>query len=261
MLAVVAYRMGLDGIDAVIRYLDDFLFVEGSERAGHASLAAAMHISDKLGPVNPDKTEGPAQRITFLASCSTPPRRQWCTPERVAELTALLHQFVAGPSTHRLPVRQQHHRRLRHAAAYTRPPLQEVRHRLGARREGPDLLTAVYADSHKFTTVPLFLSVVAQYGRERWGKDYCLPRCQSFTAALTGMRHYYGPSTVSSPMAALTLADLRAIVSVLGTGDYEFARDRCAFTFDFFALHQRVRQWRPAAAPCPAHQRRQISLS
>ena len=97
-------------------------------------------------------------------------------------------------------------------------------------------LTAAYADSHKFTTVPLFLSAVAQFVRERWGTHYRLPRSQSFTAALTGMRHYYGPSTVSSPMAALTLADLRAIVSVLGTGDYESARDRCAFTFAFFAL-------------------------
>ena len=99
MLAVVAYRMGLDGIDAVIRYLDDFLFVEGSERAGHASLAAAMHIFNEFGlVVNPDKTEGPAQRITFLGVLfDSTSQTVACTPERVAELTTLLLQSVAGP--------------------------------------------------------------------------------------------------------------------------------------------------------------------
>jgi hypothetical protein len=100
MLAVVAYRMGLDGVDALIRYLDDFLFVEGSERAGHSSLAAAMRVFDAFGlVVNPDKTEGPAQRITFLGVLfDSTTQTVACTPERVAELLSLLRESVAHRS-------------------------------------------------------------------------------------------------------------------------------------------------------------------
>ena len=50
------------------------------------------------------------------------------------------------------------------------------------------------------------------------------------------MRHYYGPSTVNTPKKALTQADLQAIASLLDLGDYEDARDWCAFTFAFFGL-------------------------
>ena len=100
MLAVVAYRMGLDGVDALIRYLDDFLFVEGSERAGHSSLAAAMQVFDEFGlVVNPEKTEGPSQRITFLGVLfDSTTQTVACTPERVVELISLLRESVARRS-------------------------------------------------------------------------------------------------------------------------------------------------------------------
>jgi hypothetical protein len=97
-------------------------------------------------------------------------------------------------------------------------------------------VTAVFADSHKFTTVPLFLSAAARYGRQRWGADFLLPRGPAFEAAFTGMRHFYGPSTVSTPKAALTLSNLRAFAPLLDLSVYEDARDWCAFLFAFFAL-------------------------
>jgi integrase len=50
------------------------------------------------------------------------------------------------------------------------------------------------------------------------------------------MRHYYGPSTVSTPKAALALSDLRSVAPLLDLTAYEDARDWCAFLFAFFAL-------------------------
>ena len=50
------------------------------------------------------------------------------------------------------------------------------------------------------------------------------------------MRHYYGPSTVSTPKAALTESDLHEICSLLDVSIYAQARDRCAFTFAFLGL-------------------------
>ena len=94
----------------------------------------------------------------------------------------------------------------------------------------------MYADAHKFTTVPLFLSAAAEFGRQRWGANYRLPRAAAFNAAFTGMRHYYGPATVSSPKAALTLSDLGAIAPHLDIACYDDARDWCAFLFAFFGL-------------------------
>ena len=100
MLAVVAYRMGLDGVDALLRYLDDFLFVEGSEAVGHTTLATAMRVFDDFGlVVNPEKTEGPSQRITFLGVLfDSTTQTVACTPERVVELSSLLRESVARRS-------------------------------------------------------------------------------------------------------------------------------------------------------------------
>lgn len=100
MLAVVAYHMGFDGVDALIRYLDDFLFIDGTERASHASLATAMRILDDFGlVVNPEKTEGPSQRITFLGVLfDSTTQTVACTPERVVELISLLRESVSRRS-------------------------------------------------------------------------------------------------------------------------------------------------------------------
>ena len=97
LLAVVAYAMSLDGVDALVRYLDDFLFIDGEERANHASLASALRVFDTFGlVVNPEKTEGPAQRITFLGVLfDSTTQTVACTPERVAELLTLLRDAVS----------------------------------------------------------------------------------------------------------------------------------------------------------------------
>ena len=55
------------GIDAVIHYIDDFLFVVESESDAHRVLADALALCARLGvPMSVDKTEGPCQSLTFL---------------------------------------------------------------------------------------------------------------------------------------------------------------------------------------------------
>jgi hypothetical protein len=98
LLSVVAYYLRLHGVDALVRYLDDFLFINKDEASGQLALALAQRTFDAFGlVVNPDKTEGPAQRLTFLGiafdsiACTLS-----CTRERVDELLTLLADAVKG---------------------------------------------------------------------------------------------------------------------------------------------------------------------
>lgn len=55
------------GIGCVIHYVDDFLIVTQSKEEAQRALSAALALCEQLGlPVSPEKTEGPAQRLTFL---------------------------------------------------------------------------------------------------------------------------------------------------------------------------------------------------
>lgn len=96
LLSVVAYSLQLQGVDALIRYLDDFLFINNDEPSSRLTLELAQRTFDDFGlVVNPDKTEGPAQRLTFLGiefdsiACTLS-----CTHERVQELIGLLTNAI-----------------------------------------------------------------------------------------------------------------------------------------------------------------------
>lgn len=94
LLSVIAHELSKGGA-RFVRYLDDFLFIASSQEELSSVLLAAQSTFAAFGLlVNPDKTEGPLQRISFLGvqldslACTLS-----CTPERVAELTALLRQL------------------------------------------------------------------------------------------------------------------------------------------------------------------------
>ena len=99
LLSVVRYRMHMLGMDDLVRYLDDFLFINDCEAAGRQSIMAAESVFDSFGlVVNPDKTEGPSQRIAFLGvQFDSVAQTIACTPERIEELIALLEAPLAHP--------------------------------------------------------------------------------------------------------------------------------------------------------------------
>jgi hypothetical protein len=55
------------GIEVVVHYIDDFLFVVKLKETGVAQLRRALQICERLGlPMAVEKTEGPTTRLTFL---------------------------------------------------------------------------------------------------------------------------------------------------------------------------------------------------
>jgi hypothetical protein len=96
------------------------------------------------------------------------------------------------------------------------------------------LAVILYAQSHKPTTIPLFVSAVADWTRQRWGVE--LPRHRQFDAVMASLRNLYGDNNVNTPKAALTVDDLVAIHSRLDTRYFEHARDWCACLIAFFGL-------------------------
>jgi hypothetical protein len=92
LLSVVASELAYVGISRQLRYLDDFLFVDHDEQSSQLSLGTALRVMTDFGlVVNPDKTEGPAQRLAFLGiQLDSTEQTLSCTPERLTELRSLL---------------------------------------------------------------------------------------------------------------------------------------------------------------------------
>ena len=92
LLSVVAFALHQYGA-RFSRYLDDFLFVEPTSTKLAATLQAARQVFTSFGlVVNPDKTEGPTQQITFLGiQLDSLGQTLSCTAQRVSELLSLLH--------------------------------------------------------------------------------------------------------------------------------------------------------------------------
>jgi hypothetical protein len=86
------------------------------------------------------------------------------------------------------------------------------------------LVVAAYAEHHKITTVNSFLSALEELTRASFGLEARLPRGRLFAETLTGVQNYYG-NAVSTPKAALTLDDLRAVAQQLDRSHFEHARD------------------------------------
>jgi hypothetical protein len=99
LLSVVAHRLSASALAHLVRYLDDFLFITLSRAAMATTLATAQHILSDFGlVVNPDKTEGPAQQLSFLGiQLDSVAQTLSCTPARLEELRSLLADAVSTP--------------------------------------------------------------------------------------------------------------------------------------------------------------------
>lgn len=98
LLSVIEFdlvqRQGL----TLVRYLDDFLIVAPSADVAHRQLSTALATFAHYGlVVNPSKTEGPAQVITFLGvQLDSIHMTLSVTEERVVELRDLIGSFLAS---------------------------------------------------------------------------------------------------------------------------------------------------------------------
>jgi len=95
LLSVVQFALAEKGITD-IRYLDDFFLIGKSEKDMARQLLLAQSVIRQFGlVVNPDKTEGPAQRLSFLGVLlDSVNQTVSCTPERVEELTTMLRSLL-----------------------------------------------------------------------------------------------------------------------------------------------------------------------
>ena len=95
LLSVVNFALSELGVRDV-RYLDDFFLIAASEEDMARHLLLAQSAIRQFGlVVNPDKTEGPAQSLSFLGvQLDSVAQTVSCTPARVEELTALLRSLL-----------------------------------------------------------------------------------------------------------------------------------------------------------------------
>lgn len=98
LLSVVNYALNKAGI-CDVRYLDDFFLIARTCALMRQQLRTAQRIISLFGlVVNPDKTEGPSQTLSFLGvQLDSISQTVSCTPARVTELTGLLQTLRSQP--------------------------------------------------------------------------------------------------------------------------------------------------------------------
>ena len=79
-------------VNAVVHYVDDFLFVVVGESVAHSALKSALATCDELGvPMAPDKIEGPITRLTFLGiELDTAKMEARLSEDRLSDIKRLL---------------------------------------------------------------------------------------------------------------------------------------------------------------------------
>jgi len=238
LLSVIAHALSAAGIDRLVRYLDDFLLIADTcVRMQHDLPAAQQLINDFGLVINPDKTEGPSQRIVFLGILlDSVARTLSCTPERVAELRTLLArasashtialkalatligklQFAASvlpgarPFVRRMIDTLEHHRRrvLRtYAPSATVAQRTASRHRhlssASSRLHFALQHTTLWTDRGFRADVRFWLSHLVRWnGTQRWRSAQSAPLCFGTDASLYGFGFYLE----STPPIAITSA-------------------------------------------------------
>jgi hypothetical protein len=96
------------------------------------------------------------------------------------------------------------------------------------------LAMIAYVQTHKVTSLPTYLSALANWAQEH--ELGPLPRGRRFERVKKGIGNVFGLSESSQSKAALTLSDLAAIHSSLQPRDFDDTRDWCAYVFAFFGL-------------------------
>ena len=104
LLSVLHDELLHSGISRLVRYLDDFLTISSDFVSAQRSLITAQRVMSDFGlVVNRDKTEGPAQRITFLGILLDSTQQTLaCTEGRLEEIRSLLASALQATSV-RLP--------------------------------------------------------------------------------------------------------------------------------------------------------------
>ena len=205
LLSVVQFALERAGIQDV-RYLDDFFFIARSREALQRHLALAQSIIAQFGlVVNPDKTEGPEQRLSFLGVLlDSVAQTVSCTPERVVELTELLRAL-----------RRQRVIQRRHAESLIGKLSFAAKVLPGARPFLRRMLDTVHACKSRRPTAPLRIDTgfradvrfwLAHFsswnGSERWRSARSAPFVFASDASLAGFGFYLEstptPSSVDS---------------------------------------------------------------
>jgi hypothetical protein len=91
-----------------------------------------------------------------------------------------------------------------------------------------------YVRTHKVTTLPTYISAIANWFHEHELGD--LPRHRLFTRVQRGIQNVFGLSEVTEPKAALSLSDLAVFHSRIDHSSFEGARDWFAYVLAFFGL-------------------------
>ena len=106
LLSVISFHFTQLSIPHV-RYLDDFLFVGPSAELVRQYLSTAAQLFRQYGlVVNPDKTEGPSQVISFLGiQIDSVHRTLSCTPDRLTELRSLIESTLSRRTIRRRQLR------------------------------------------------------------------------------------------------------------------------------------------------------------
>lgn len=93
-----------------------------------------------------------------------------------------------------------------------------------------------YAETHRVTTVPLFLSAIQHFAREQWGVEYNIPKGRQLHETLVALRRKHASSDFANAKTPVTLADLVAFHTALDRRYFEHARTWCAALLAFFGL-------------------------
>ena len=203
LLSVVNFALKRAGI-CDIRYLDDFFLIARSRPDMQRDLALAQSIISQFGlVVNPDKTEGPSQRLSFLGvQLDSIEQTLSCTPARVSELTSLLRAL-----------RRERVVTRRHAESLIGKLSFAAKVLPGARPFMRRMLDTVHVCKSRRPTHPLridpgfradvkfWLSHFASWnGRQQWRSSRASPFVFATDASLNGFGFYLESTPASCPV-------------------------------------------------------------
>ena len=97
-------------------------------------------------------------------------------------------------------------------------------------------LLDAYAETHKVTTVPMFLSAIQHFARVKWGVEYSVPKGRLLFETLGALKLKHASTAASIAKTPITLADLVAFHATLDRRYFEHARTWCAALLGFFGL-------------------------
>ena len=98
-------------------------------------------------------------------------------------------------------------------------------------------LLQAFAEHHKVTTVPLFLSAIQHFARQQWGVEFVVPKGRQLHETMVALKHKYASSAVSIAKVPITLDDLAA---------FHAALDRRYFEHSAHVVRGSARLLRPA---------------